>query len=239
MRCPQARLAVAILLTTMNVYGAEDTFEPLGEVVAINVLLELDGKILDVAQRDNQRLRATNRESFAFDATHVPHISLLHRFVRQRDLPAVYAAAERAVAEKHVTALTLTATGLEITPWEDAMIVSITVQKTPELDRVQDALVRALAPFSVEQADEYAFARTMTSMHVDSTTLDYVATFVPQRVGKDFKPHITVGLTDSQTAQRMQSEAFAQISFHPSGVAIYQLGNLGTARRRLHQLAKD
>jgi hypothetical protein len=209
------------------------------EVVAINVLIELGDDVAAIAQRANQRLQSSNPGSFEFDATHVPHVSLLHRYVNKRELPAVYAAVDKVIADLQPKALRLSATGYEASAWQGGTLVNLTIQKGAELDRLQETLVKALAPYSVERSDERAFARTFDSMHVDPMTIEYVATFVPKQVGEGFKPHITVGLSDATSAERLQSQPFTPITFHPASIAIYQLGDIGTARRKLHETASD
>jgi hypothetical protein len=209
----------------------------MANVVAINVLIEPDSRVAEAARRANQRVHTGNLQGFTFDSTHVPHISLLHRYVRQSDLPRIYAAVDRVIADLRPQTLALTATGYDTSPWEGGSLVNITVKKVGELNRMQEALVSALMPYTVATADEHAFARTADSKHIDMMTIDYVATFVPEQVGASFKPHITVGLGDRDAAKRLQAEPFAPISFRPAAIAVYQLGNLGTARRKLHESA--
>lgn len=48
--------------------------------------------MLKHAEANNARLRKVFPKSFALDATHHPHVSLVQRFVRTADLDKVYAA---------------------------------------------------------------------------------------------------------------------------------------------------
>jgi 2'-5' RNA ligase len=209
------------------------------DIIAINVLIEPAEKVNRIAQEANRRLRAAVPAGFALDATHVPHISVLHRYVRVGDLPAIYSALDRINASLHADRSPLTVTGYEASTWEGKTIVSMTVERTPELERFQAAVVDALASYSVERGDERAFMRTEDSLQIDPSTIDYVATFVPTRVGANYSPHVTLGFGDQAIAEEMQNEPFAPISSRPASIAIYQLGNWGTARRRLHRSAGE
>ncbi len=72
-------------------------------LIAINVLLDPDAATVEKAQATNARLRKDYPEGFALDATHVLHITILQRFVRQADFEEVAnAAAEVLRAEQPV-----------------------------------------------------------------------------------------------------------------------------------------
>lgn len=227
-------LAIAACRTG-DLNESADAVETTTDVIAINVLIEPDATLARVARQANQRLRASHPEGFALDATHTPHISLLHRYVRTRDLTTIYAAVDRIVANLQPRNWRLTATGYETAPWERDVIVSIVVQRSPELAHLQAALVSAFAPYMVERGDEQAFVTTADSMHIDPMTIEYVAMFVPRKVGTNFHPHITVGLGDKSGAELLRTESFRPIAFHSAAVAVYQLGNVGTARKKLHK----
>ena len=64
-------------------------------LIAINVLLNPDTATVERARAVNARLREDYPHGFALDANHVPHITLLQRFVRTADLDK----AANAVAE--------------------------------------------------------------------------------------------------------------------------------------------
>ena len=236
----RARIGLTVLISLMVAIcvADEQPFAPLESVVAINVLLELDDGIADAAVRANQRVRPANVQSFTFDATHRPHISLLHTYVDRNDLAAIYAAVDQVAREFPLTSLNLAATGYDVSPWQHGALINITVEKSGELDRLQQALVRTLAPYFVTRGGEHAFARTESSSGIDDMTIDYVATFVTKHVGHTFKPHITVGLSDRTDTKRWESERFVRLVFQPAHIAVYQLGNYGTARRPLYVVAK-
>ena len=204
-------------------------------VIAIDVLIEPGATLQATAKSLNALLRKDYPRGFALDESHVPHLSLLHRFVRVSDLPKVFAAVEKVLAQELPLQWQLTADGLESAPWGGQTMTSIRIRKTPELSALQRELVNALNPFAVHSGDASAFVRTADSSDINAATIDYVKTFVPKRTGENFQPHITAGQSTPEFARKLPSTGFNATS-RPRGVAIYQLGNAGTARKQLWRI---
>ena len=66
------------------------------ELTAIDVLLEPDATMVSRAEAANARLRENVSTGYALDALHAPHITVLQRHVRTRDLASMYPAVQRA-----------------------------------------------------------------------------------------------------------------------------------------------
>ena len=60
-----------------------------------------------------------------------------------------------------------------------------------------------------------------------------MATYVPDASGKNFKPHVTVGVAPPEDLKKMLDEKFEAFTFSPAGASVYHLGNFGTARKKL------
>jgi hypothetical protein len=224
-------IAILCLISLMGTAQADEA----GHVIAINILLLPDQTLQSHARELNRELRTNDPQGFAFDDTHVPHISLLHQYVRERDLPSVFAAVERVLSQHPLAGLELTTKGLEHQPWNDKHVSSISLEKPHELDGVQNELVAALRSYRVQSGNASAFVTSASDRHIDPTTLDYVATFVGKHTAENFKPHITVGLSSAEFAEGLKADEAARtpIKFKVQDVAVYQLGNVGTARKEL------
>src|SRR6266576_3009151 len=48
-------------------------------------------------------------------------------------------------------------------------------------------------------------------------------------------PHVTAGVATEAFVKQLKAEPFEAVTFKPSGVAIYQLGNFGTASKKLKE----
>ena len=82
---PSSRLLPSPEVGYLDVMGGES----FSAVTAINVLIEPDEATRARARELNARLRLTMPEGFALDATHVPHITVLQRYVRTPELDQV------------------------------------------------------------------------------------------------------------------------------------------------------
>ncbi len=206
------------------------------EVTAIDVLLEPDATMLQRSAASNARLREIYPKGFALDAKHNPHITLIQRFVRTDDLEKVYAALDRVFARADVTAMKLEAFKSYYLPMGGVGVAGIVARPTPELVRLQAEVVAAVAPFTVETGDSTAFVTTPDDPVIDPALIDYVSTFVPKGTAEHFNPHVTTGVAPTGDLDRMLAEPFEAFSFSPAGAAVFQLGQFGTAAKKLKQL---
>ena len=68
---------------------------------------------------------------------------------------------------------------------------------------------------------------------IDGEIVSYVEQFATKSSGERFKPHITIGVARADFVKKLEAEPFETATFLPAGVAIYQLGNFGTAQKQL------
>jgi hypothetical protein len=60
-----------------------------------------------------------------------------------------------------------------------------------------------------------------------------VTHYVPDSSGKKLVPHVTVGVAHPDYLKAMVAEPFDAFTFSPVALSVYQLGNFGTARKKL------
>lgn len=202
-------------------------------VTAIDVLLEPGATMCGRAIAANQLLRENYPQGFALDATHQPHVTILHRFVRTADLDKVHAAVGDVLAAEKLVEWRLKAYTFYYSLWEGLGIAGIAIEPTDDLIRFQQKMIDTVAPFAVGAGSAGAFATTPEEPEINQATIDYVTTFVPTQVGKNFNPHVTIGLAHEDFLKKMLSERFEAFTFSAAGLAVYQLGNFGTARKKL------
>jgi hypothetical protein len=206
-------------------------------VTAIDILLEPDATMLQHAAANNARLRAVFPNGFALDATHRPHITMIQRYVRTADLDQVYAAAGQVLARAKVNGMKLEAVKYYYIPSKDIGLAGIVAKPTPELLTLQQDLIAAVTPFTVDTGDSSAFVTTPDDPIIDPLLIDYVATFVPKASGEHFNPHVTTGVALREYLDQMLAEPFEPFTFSPAGAAVYQLGQFGTASKKLKEWA--
>jgi hypothetical protein len=229
-------IAVVCLLVEVGLAlpsaGQQQTTQPAGDkLIAIDVLLQPDQTMVTRANAINARLRGNYPDGYSLDATHAPHVTMLQRFVRAKDFDAVTAAITKVLAAEHPGAMQLKATSLLYQMWNGVALTAIVVERTPELTRLQQKVADAVAPFSASGGTEAAFIDTPKGADI----VPYVETFVPKATGANYFPHVTAGVATEAFVKQMKAEPFEAFTFKPAGVAIYQLGNFGTASKKLKE----
>ena len=204
-------------------------------MTAINVLLEPDAATRDRALEFNARLRQTMPDGFALDATHAPHITVLQRYVSSPELEQVLDAVGAVVAGADLASLDLRATKFAHAEWDTPGlgIASLMLGREPRLLALQGRLIAAVAPFAATQGTAAAFVTDPGEPDVNATTIDYVARFVPDHCASHYEAHLSIGMARRRDLEVFEAEPLEPFDVRAEAVAAYQLGNNGTARRRL------
>ncbi len=94
----------------------------------------------------------------------------------------------------------------------------------------QAKLVAALAPYTESGGTAAAFVADPGET-ISPTIIDWVEAYVPDQIGEGkYLPHLTVGAAKLEDLAVIEAEPFA---VRAAGVAVYHLGNNGTARKLL------
>jgi phosphoserine phosphatase/2'-5' RNA ligase len=202
-----------------------------GNLIAIDILLKPDRTMTDRARAVNARLRKNFPGGYGLDSSHAPHITLLQRFVREKDFDAVTAALRKVIITERPTELQLKTKGYEYVIWGGKAVTVLLVERTSGLMRLHKKVIDAVTPFSVSGGTAEAFADT----RINPETIGWVEAFIPKSSGENYVPHVTTGVADEDFVKRMKVEPFEAFSFRADGVAVYQLGNFGTAVKMLWQ----
>ena len=163
-------------------------------VTAVDIALEPDATMVQHAKAANARLLKSFPKGFALDATHHPHVTMLQQFVRTDDLDKVFAAANAVLAKEKPTAWTLKAFKYYYIPAPPFGLAGIVVEPTEDLHRLQDALIKAVEPYTVKTGTPAAFFSEEGGRDIQKDLIEYVANFVTVAAGKKFNPHVTIGV---------------------------------------------
>ena len=213
----------------------------MGELTAIDILIHPDDSMLARATSVNQRMLQSvpPPQGFALDEHHQPHITVLQRYVNSADLDAVYDAINAVLGSVELSTLAFTAVAIrhmEVgTP--GVGLSGIIVKPGPEVLDFQSRLIDALAPFTGSGGTADAYVRTDAEPEINATTIDYIEHYVPDHSGQNYIAHVTVGLATLDDLSTIEAESFEPLTFLPAGVSVYQLGNNGTAAKRLKDYA--
>jgi hypothetical protein len=214
--------------------AADNPAQP-DEVTAIDILLLPDATMLQHAQATNDRLLKVYPEGFPLDASHHPHVTMVQRFVRTTDLHKLYVALDKVFTSGNVTGMKLEAFKYYYMPDKDLGLSGIVVRPTPELLKLEEQVIDAVTPFTVPTGTSAAFFTTPDDPVIQPLLIEYVSTFVPKASGEHYRPHVTTGLASKEYLDKMLKEPFESFTFSPVGTAVYQLGQFGTAAKKLKE----
>ncbi|WP_028063763.1 2'-5' RNA ligase family protein [Solirubrobacter soli] len=207
------------------------------DLTAIDILVDPDDDTIRHARQWNARMRESVPTGFALDATHQPHITTLQRFVRTEDLDEVYTVVEQTLAATDVAALSYRAVAIGHGDWgvPGQGLAVIVIEPSPQVLDLQAALLAAVAPFTDSGGTAAAFVRD-PGEEISQSTIDWVDGYVPSQFGAgNYVAHITVGFATLEDLERIEAEPFDAFPVHPAGLAIYHLGNSGSARGQLKE----
>jgi hypothetical protein len=153
--------------------------------------------------------------------------------VRTADLDKVYEAVGKVLAEEKLNDWTFKAFKFDFVVWDQLGVTWIEIEPTADLTRFQQKLIDVVAPFTVKTGTAEAFVTSKDAPDINQPTIDHVANFVPAAIGAKYKPHVTIGVAPPDDLKKLLDEKFESFTFSPAGLAVYQLGNFGTARTKL------
>jgi len=225
-------IALLLILFAFNSVKAQS------KLLAIDVLLDPDQTMLDSAKVYNNLIQHdySGPGSFALDATHSPHISVLQCFIAASDLEKVKAAVAKVVKSEKPEADKLTASAFYYIPLNGLGLAGITAKPTPKLLSFQSKIIEVLKPFMIKGSNA-AFVKNADEKEIATGTSEYVNTFVPDHSGDKYNPYVTIGLAHEDFLKALISKPFNTFSFKCSSVSIYHLGDFGTAQIKLWSTA--
>jgi hypothetical protein len=206
-------------------------------LIAINVLLLPDAATAEKAVSTNARLLKNYPAGFALDANHAPHITLVQQFVQRADLAAVANAVAAVLSNEQPAEWQSMATGFYDMAYKNLGLVGIVIEPTAGLQRLQQTIIAAVAPFAAAKGTAEAFAPRADGESINQATVDYVNNFVRSSSGINYHPHVTCGIGNRDFVDALKAEPFERIDFEPIGVSIYQIGEYGTAQTKLYDFS--
>jgi hypothetical protein len=87
--------------------------------------------------------------------------------------------------------------------------------------RLQEDIVAAVAPYTVDTGTIAAFTAPHDDPAMDAQLIAYVLTFVTKHTCDHYSPHVTTGGAPRENLDKMLAEPFASFTFSPAGAAVY------------------
>jgi 2'-5' RNA ligase superfamily protein len=204
-------------------------------LTAVDILIEPDEVSIRRAREINQRMLRSVPDGIVLDATHEPHITMLQRYLVTESLDQAYAAIEQAAAGAHPDSLSYHVAGIAYSehwgpPGQAA--AALAIEPSRQVLDLQADLVSAVTAFTGPGGTAAAFV-TDPGEEISPTTMSWVETYVPDQTGPNYTAHLTVGVARVADLKAIQAEPFDAFDVRPAGLAVYRLGNNGTARTLL------
>ncbi len=210
----------------------------MNELTAIDVLVLPDPEGRGRAQELNALLRHDLRQGFAFDETHLPHVTLLQLYAGDDDLERVHQAVDGVVGATDVGAVRLSAAGLSGaglgTP-PGVVVAAVDFAPSDEVVRLHEAVLAAAGAYAVGGGSPGAFFALPGEPPANADTVAYVETFIAEHGGERYAPHMCVGLARESLVERLRDDPRLRFEFRPAALAVCRLGDHGTARQVLRR----
>jgi hypothetical protein len=166
----------------------------------------------------------TPPDGFHFDATHLPHVTLIQQFAQRHDLKAIASVVDNIV--EHQLPLKLSTMDISCAHASSTLGVGL----TDDLETLHRRLMERLQPFRDQRDrgdgnDQDAFLTDGDGPR--AADIEWVSTFRQQSSLQRFNPHITIGV--GTLAARVTPSPFLATQ-----LALCQLGRFCTCRRVLH-----
>jgi len=201
-------------------------------VLAIDILLDPDSVMLDASKDYNDRLHENYPEGFELDESHKPHITIVQSFVKASDLDQITEDLNQLLRESVLSNQNFLATGLYYISYDDKGLAGITIKKD-NLSEFHNKVIELIKKYKVPNGEGSAFVPRPDGEPIMEATVDYVNTFDINASGEKFNPHVTIGTAYKDFVDQLLEEEFSEFTFKVNSVSIYQLGELGTAQKKL------
>ena len=186
--------------------------------VAVDLAFLLPAR-LSRALTDINRTLQPPPDGFRFDATHLPHVTIVQQFVRRDALEQIGDAITSVLIGQRVPTLVTTELGV------GRVASTLGVALTAELAILHRRLVDCLTPFHGVTGGPDGFWTDGESPR--PADVEWVASFRHRSALASFVPHITLGVGRVEAAMEPSR-------FLATELALCQLGRFCTCRRVLH-----
>ena len=97
----------------------------------------------------------------------------------------------------------------------------------------QAKLIATVNPFVELGGTAAAYVTDAKDPEINQTTLNYVERYVPNSSGSNYTAHVTLGFATLDGLKIIETEPLMNSTLDPANVAVFHLGNNGTAREEL------
>ena len=201
------------------------------KIIAIDVLLTPSKEMNEQALYLSGLIIKNNPSSMQLDKNHIPHITLLQCFVKERDLPEIESSLKGLY--EMIKPDLLYASGLVYNKENEDSFAMVQIDNSEQLSKIHKETIERVKPFIVKDGSESAFVPNPDGSPIDEFTIAYVPKFIEDYSFENFDPHISLGVAKKVFLDSLSGNVFQPIRFKTTSLSIYQLGDSGTAQKQL------
>lgn len=200
-------------------------------LIAIDVLLTPSEIVDQQALHLSALINDNNPSSMQLDDNHIPHITLLQCYVKERDLPEIKKSLKGLF--EFIKGENLYASKMVYNRETEDSFAMIQIDSTEPLSKIHAEAIKRLNPFIVKNGNETAFVPNPDGSPIDAFTIEYVSKFIEKYSYGDFDPHISLGVAEKVFLDSLEANVFQPVHFKVPSLDLYQLGDSGTAQKQL------
>ena len=197
------------------------------DLTAVDIMIQPDPVAIARARAVNARMPLSIPAGITLDDTHLPHITMLQRYLNTADLERAYAAITAVVANTDTAALSYHVPGIAYSedwgPPGQAVAV-LEVRPGPQVLDLQAALLAAVRPFTGSGGTDAAFV-TDPGQQINPKTKDWVETFEPNQIGETAPRTSPSGSPPSPTSEPCRPNPSTNSTSNP---LVWPFTNSGT-----------
>lgn len=203
---------------------AMSSIKSLPDKIAIDVVILPPSNIIDWTVRLSKGLRNKPSNKIALGRRdNIPHISLFQGVVEKQELKKIAAILEKIAKDSSIRTLETQSVDEHLMKNGD-VLSAISIKKHAELVDLQKKIMKALRCYLTGPVDR---SMLFKGEKANQSTLDWIAKYYSNNKNADkVYPHITLGFGKPSKNIKRQK-------FPVSTIAIYQLGNNCTCRKKI------
>lgn len=194
--------------------------------IAIGIVLLPSEEIIDKAIQINRELIKNNPENIVLDKDNcVPHISLCMAVINEGDLKKLKNSLKNALNQFNEFKLRTVKLNSKINPGGQ-ISNSFEIEHNEKLQKLHETIVREMNHFFQSDVLEEYF---ISPPKIKYPTTKWVREYIETSAFDKFKPHISLGFGKFE-------KKIEPFSFTTSKIAVFQLGDYCTCRKKLIEL---
>ena len=209
---------------------------------AVNIAILLKSAFKNECVTSNSSIleQVKFKDSFRFDATHHPHVTLLQFFVEDNSIDEVCNKIDQVV--KSATKFRLPVKKYDKgSSFNGNLLPGFEVEVTQQLKQLHLDIRDSIKPLrSSENPSEKAFYQedADSDIGINEDSIKYASKFIDEKSGDDFKAHASCGVASEDIALKETEKVnskWKEDTFEENTIVLAQLGNYCTCRKILKE----